>query len=290
MSVILKHLTLACALAWGLFISGVPAQTAKPAPQQPLPSTTKPLDIQVKAGNKTLIDDQLAEDAATKAAIEPYAAKVRELAQPIGQLSEDMKKFGVGGGTLGNLVTDAMRRQAAVELGHPVILAVTNSSGLRKNEIKAGPLSTMDIYELLPFENALVTLDLTGEQLRRFLDIVVARRDAQAGARILYRPDAAKKNIIVTVSLENADKTGVEINPASIYTIVTIDYLVKRGGSYALLQEGKNLKPLKLTLRDTVLAYIRGETAAGRAISAARDGRFHYDNSPGAPKVPDEEP
>ncbi len=281
---------MACALAWGLSGSGVSAQTAKPAPQQPPPATPTPAAIQVKAGNKILIDDQLAEDAATKAAIEPYAAKVRELAQPIGQLSEDMKKFGVGGGTLGNLVTDAMRRQAALELKHPVILAVTNSSGLRKNEIKAGPLSTMDIYELLPFENALVTLDLTGEQLRRFLDIVVARRDAQAGARILYRPDAAKKNIIIAANLETAEKTGIEINPASIYTIVTIDYLVKRGGSYALLQEGKNLKPLKLTLRDAVLAYIRGETAAGRAISAARDGRFHYDNSPGTPQVPDEEP
>ena len=270
-----------CLLRCGLVV----AQAAQPAPVKP-----PPLRAQVEA-RETAIDSNLPEDEATKATLAPYVGKVRELAQPIGKLTEDLQKFGIGGGAMGNVITDAMRNRAAKALGRPVMLAITNSGGLRKNDIKAGIISTMDIYELLPFDNALVSLDLTGEQLRRFLAVVVARRDAQSGARIIYRANEEKKIIIVSARLGERDNNASEINPTAVYSIVTIDYLVKRGGDYAVLQEGKNLKPLNLTLRDAVLDYIKAETAAGRDIRAARDGRFRPDRStPATPAAEDKEP
>jgi 2',3'-cyclic-nucleotide 2'-phosphodiesterase (5'-nucleotidase family) len=215
---------------------------------------------------------------------------VRELNVPIGKLAGDLKKGGMGGGSLDNFVADALRLRAEVVLKKPVLLAVINSSGLRKNQITAGDLSASDIYELLPFENALVTLDLTGEQLRRFLDVTVERRNAQSGARILYRTNKEKKKSeIVSVRLKGAGGAETEIDPKAVYTIVTIDYLVKRGGEYSVLQEGVNLKPLTLTMRDAVLDYVRAETTAGRAISAALDGRFKYDRTAAATAAESEE-
>lgn len=272
-------------LAWcALACAGLAAQAAKPAPAPqatPAPAakpSAPPLKIAAKA-NATAIDSSLADDAATVAALASYAGRVRELSQPIGKLAEDMQKSGVGGGSLGNFVTDAMRSRAAAKLGQPVLLAITNSGGLRKNEIKAGDVSTSDVFELLPFENALVMVELTGEQLRRFLDVVVARRDAQSGARILYRTNEERKNVIVSVRLGDRDNTAVDIKPDALYNIVTIDYLVTRGGDYAVLQESKNIKPLDLTLRDALLDYIKAETAAGRALRGIRDGRFRFDRS-----------
>jgi 2',3'-cyclic-nucleotide 2'-phosphodiesterase (5'-nucleotidase family) len=260
-------------LCLGLSALTAYAQSPAPAPQP----TPAPLKIEAKA-SQLPIDADLAEDEATKAVLAPYVAKVRELAQPIGKLADNLNKRGMGGGSLGNLVTDAMRNRAAVKLGRPVILAITNSGGLRKNDIKAGDLSAMDIYELLPFDNALVTVDLTGAQLRRFLDVIVARRDAQAGARILYYT-ADRKSVISGVRLRDQAGQEKEIDPSVTYTIVTIDYLVKRGGDYAVLQEGKNLKPLNVTLRDAVLEYVKAETAAHREIKATLDGRFRLDRT-----------
>jgi 2',3'-cyclic-nucleotide 2'-phosphodiesterase (5'-nucleotidase family) len=180
--------------------------------------------------------------------------------------------------------------RAEVKLGKPVLLAVINSSGLRKNSITAGDVSTSDIFQLLPFENALVAIDLTGEQLRRFLDVTVARRNAQSGARIVYRNNPEKKQgEIVTVKLGGPGEER-EIDPKAVYTIVTIDYLVKRGGEYAVLQEGKNLRELGLTMRDAVLDYVKAETAAGRSLKAALDGRFKYDRSGPANAEDDEQP
>jgi 2',3'-cyclic-nucleotide 2'-phosphodiesterase (5'-nucleotidase family) len=247
-----------------------------------------PLDINVKASEKA-IDESVDSDPAVEAVVAPYSARVRELEKPIGKLAADLKRGGMGGGSLGNFVADALRNRAEVKLGKPVLLAVMNSSGLRKSQLPAGDISTSDIFELLPFENALVTLDLTGEQLRRFLDVTVARRNAQSGARIVYRSNPEKKQSeIVSVKLGGTSEER-DIDPKATYTIVTIDYLVKRGGDYAVLQEGKNMRQLGLTMRDAVLDYVKAETAAGRSLQANLDGRFKYDRS-GPAKTEDEQP
>ena len=265
------------------------AGTQAPAASSALQSAA-PLNINVRASERA-VDATVPGDPSVEAVIAPYSVKVRELNAPIGKLAGDLKKGGMGGGSLGNFVADALRSRAEVQLGKPVLLAVINSSGLRKNQITGGALSASDIYELLPFENALVALDLTGAQLRRFLDITVERRDAQSGARIVYRVNKErKKNEIVSVKLRDAGGAEIEIDPKATYTIVTIDYLVKRGGDYIILQEGSNLKPLAVTMRDAVLDYVKAETAAGRTIKATLDGRFSYDRGSAGPETEDETP
>jgi 2',3'-cyclic-nucleotide 2'-phosphodiesterase (5'-nucleotidase family) len=241
-------------------------QAAAPA-QSP-----KPIDIHARV-TETLIDSSIADDPAVEKMLEAYAPKVRALNEVIGKLKGDLRKSGIGAGSLGNFVVDALRDRAQVKLGKPVLLAITNSGGLRKNAIAEGDLTVGDIFELLPFENALVTVDLTGEQLQRFLGVVLKARDAQSGARITFRVNDKKENELVSVKLGTADKE-FEIDPKATYTIATIDYLVKRGGEYSVLQEGANLTPLNITMRDAVLDFVRSETAAGRPIVAALDGRF----------------
>jgi 2',3'-cyclic-nucleotide 2'-phosphodiesterase (5'-nucleotidase family) len=283
-----RCISLAAAMLLLFVVSAAQAQqgsattTARPTPTPANGNANpaaapKPLDMRVKASERA-IDESVPNDPAVDAVIAPYSAKVRELDAPLGKLAGELKKGGMGGGSLGNFVADAIRDRAQAKLGKPVLLAITNSGGLRKNQIAPGELKASDIFELLPFENALVTLDLTGEQLRRFLDVVVAHRDAQAGARITYRTNDQKKSEIVTVKLgsRGAEK---DIDPQATYTIVTIDYLVKRGGDYAILQEAKNVRPLNLTMRDAVLDYVKAEAAAGRDIKVMLDGRFRYERA-----------
>lgn len=244
-------------------------QTA--ARPSPIP-TPAPADIHARVTLKP-VDSSVRDDPSVDKMLEPYYAKVRALDEVIGKLKGDLNKGGIGAGSLGNFVVDAMRDRAQVKLGKPVLLAITNSGGLRKDALAEGDLRVSDIFELLPFENALVTLDLTGEQLVRFMTIVLSHRDAQSGGRITYRTNDQKMNKLVSVKLRS-DGEEKEIDPKVTYTIVTIDYLVKRGGDYSILQEGKNVQPLNLTIRDAVIDYVKAETAAGRAIKTTLDGRF----------------
>ncbi|HKS30177.1 MAG TPA: 5'-nucleotidase C-terminal domain-containing protein [Pyrinomonadaceae bacterium] len=260
---------------------------AKPAASTTSAAVSQPSDVRGDA-SETEVDASIKEDPELQKIIAPYKTKVDELNRPIGKLDGDLKKTGMGGGSLGNLVSDALRSVAEKKLGKPVLLAVINTSGMRKNSIAAGELSTSDIYELLPFENALVTLDLTGEQLLRFMDVNVQRRNAQSGARIVYRINDKKQNELVSIKLGTAGSEH-DIDPKASYTIVTIDYLVKRGGEYSILQEGKNLRPLGITMRDALIEYVKAETAAGRPLKRNLDGRFKNDGSGGARAEGDEQ-
>lgn len=257
------------------------AETARPAApcSAPTPATSdsKPSDSSVEIharATERAIDASIPDDPAVDAMLAPYSPKVRALNVVIGRLAGDLKKEGVGGGSLGNFVADAIRASAQGKLGKSVPLAVTNTGGLRKDVIGAGDLRALDIFDLLPFENALVTVDLTGEQLLRFLGTIVAQRDAQSGALLRYRTTAEKKNELINAKLIGPGGALYPVDPAAIYTIVTSDYLVKRGGNYAVLKEGRNVRPLGLTLRDAVLEYVKAETAAGRPLKPTPGGRF----------------
>lgn len=263
----------------GLLISSVQltfAQTAKPAPQ-PTPG-----HIHAKVGER-LIDASIANDPAVNQMLEAYRPKVRSLNEVIGKLKGDLRKGGIGAGSMGDFVTDGLRAEASQRLGKPVVLAFTNAGGLRKSVIPSGDIKLRDVYELLPFENALVAFDLTGTQVLEILRVVIAGREAQSGARIKYRLSTDKRPKMDTARLL-IDGAETQIDPAAIYTVVTTDYLlnVTAGDYSATLKQAKNIRPMGVTLRDAMIDYVKTVTAAGRQIRAAFDGRYALESENGA--------
>ncbi|CAN5824257.1 5'-nucleotidase [soil metagenome] len=273
------HLLLVCALA--ISSQKVAAQQGSNVqPRFGIPSARKPVQTAAPAKTKSrvseiLVDESIPSDSALKKMLAPYSAKVRALEVVMGKLAQEVKKDPVGGGNLGNFVADGIRVQSSAKLGKPVLLTVINSGGLRKNTIAAGDLRAADIFELLPFENALIEVDLTGEQLLKLLNVIVSAGDALSGARIKYRMNVDNRPELVGARLLDGQGREIEIDPKLSYSIVTIDYLLKLGGGrYSILQEGKNVRPLGLTIRDALMDYVKGETAARRPIKAAVDDRF----------------
>lgn len=268
---------------------------AAPAKSTAVTGTSKPVPAKraVVSSSKTsqaAVDPSLPDDPAVVKMLEPYSGKVRALEVVIGTLDGELRKGGLGGGTLGNFVSDGMRAQAAAKLGKHFDLALSNSGGLRKNAISPGDLQITDIFELLPFENALVELELTGEQVLKALQVAVEFREPQSGARILYRSNADKKLEIVKAVLVGADGFEKPIDPAATYRVVTIDYLLSvANGKFAILQQAKVQKPLGITIRDAMIDYVKSEAAAGRHVKARFDGRFRREG-PAQPAEPPNDP
>src|SRR5258708_25969344 len=138
-----------------------PANAQQPAPAaSPSPSTiTAPRDVKARV-TETLIDSLIPNDPAVDQMLAAYSPKVRALNIVIGRLKGELRKGGMGAGSLGNFVADGMRAQAILKTGAPVSLALMNSGGLRRDNIAEGELRARDIFELLPFENKLVMLEL----------------------------------------------------------------------------------------------------------------------------------
>jgi 2',3'-cyclic-nucleotide 2'-phosphodiesterase (5'-nucleotidase family) len=246
----------------------------EPCPATPAPAKTNTTQARPETRARLLtVDSSIADDPDVLKIIAHYGEKVRELSKVIGRLDGGLSKTGVGGGSLGNFVTDAVRAQGQAKIGKPIVLAIMNNGGLRKNEIAAGDIRASDIFELLPFENALVTVDVTGAQLAQILQVVT--RDAQSGARVHFKWNDRDRPEFISGKLVDANGKEHEIDPNQTYTILTIDYLLSlKSGAYAILQEAKNPTPLNVTLRDAVMSYVKSETAAGRPIHSVVDDRF----------------
>ena len=282
----MRTLFLAVALAVFCVPAFGQAAAIQPCEATPKPGASAPVKIGVRSG-QTNIDASIPDDEAVEKMLAPYSAKVRALSVVIGQLDGTLKKEPVGAGSLGQFVTDGIRTYAKSKLNKPIALTIMNAGGLRKNEIAAGEMRAADIFELLPFENALIAVDIAGEQLIKLLPALA--RDAQAGLRIRYKWNDQNRPEFISGKLLDENGKEQEIDPNKIYTIVTIDYLLRlRSGSYAILQEAKSATPLNITLRDGVMEYVKSETAAGRKLRSRVDDRY-VQVGPG-PKSPPEPP
>ena len=283
--------TLLLAVAFVLLVTPAFAQSTAIQPCEATPSSTKPTisNAPVKTGvhsSQTVIDANIPADSEVEKLLEPYSAKVRALSLVIGRLELPLKKETVGAGSLGNFVTDGIKTFAEKKLGRPVTLAVTNAGGLRKNLISAGELRASDIFELLPFENALMVVELSGANLLKLLPPLV--RDAQSGARLQYKWNDQSRPEFISGKLIDEHGYEQEIDPNKTYTIVTIDYLLKvSGGAYAVLKEAKSVTPLNITIRDAMMEYAKSEGAGG-LIRPHLDDRY-VQVGPG-PKTAPEEP
>jgi 2',3'-cyclic-nucleotide 2'-phosphodiesterase (5'-nucleotidase family) len=236
------------------------------------PATSAPTKIRVRS-SQTAIDSTIPAAESVEKMLEPYSGKVRALSTVIGQLDGPLKKDEVGAGSLGQFVTDGITTYVKTKIRKPIALTIMNAGGLRKNEIAAGEVRAADIFELLPFENALVAVDVRGEDLLKVLPALA--RDAQAGLRIQYKWNDRNRPEFISAKLLDENGKEHEIEPDKIYTIITIDYLLRlAGGAYAVLKEAKSSTPLNITLRAAMMEYVKSETAAGRKLRSRVDGRY----------------
>jgi len=283
--------TLLLVIALAALVTPALAQTPAIQPCEATPSSAKPTtnNAPVKIGvhsSQTVIDESIPADPEIEKLLAPYSEKVRALSLVIGRLERPLKKELLGGGSLGNFVSDGIRNYAERKLGKHVDLTIMNAGGLRKNAISEGELRASDVFELLPFENALMVVEISGANLLKLLPPLV--RDAQSGARLQYKWNDQNRPEFISGKLIDANGHEQEIDPNKLYTIVTIDYLLKvGGGAFAVLKEAKSVTPLNIAVRDAMMEYVKSETAAGHVIRARVDNRY-VQVGPGPKGTPEE--
>ena len=122
---------------------------------------------------------------------------------------------------LGNLITDAMR---ATDLGDGKVfdIALHNDGGIRA-DLDSGPITYAELYAVLPFDNNLVGLDLTGAQVKEMLEKGIADYGSEiqvSGLSFVYVLKRAQGKRVTEVSIG-----GKALDPDRVYRVVTIDYL-----------------------------------------------------------------
>ena len=222
--------------------------------------------VTIEAGNiKVTATDTNRGASEVRAILERDKAYVDSIKSPVlGEAAVALEKF-IPESPLMNFAADALMQMAQQYSNQKIDIAITNKGGLRSN-IAAGTITFGDVYNVFTFENRLAYLTLNGEQLTQLCcEIAKAGGEAISGMSLVI----TKEGGLVDVAVD-----GKPIEPQSEYRIATLDYLSQGNDNLTTLAQGTDLEITSHLLRDLMVEYIKKETADGRRIDAACDGRI----------------
>jgi 2',3'-cyclic-nucleotide 2'-phosphodiesterase (5'-nucleotidase family) len=182
---------------------------------------------------------------------------------PIGEAQADLRKERPSG-SLGNMVADALLKRAQSQYPSTVG-AICNYGGIRINQIPKGKISKGKIFELLPFENELIILEVKGNILNEWMQHIA--KDGgwpiAFSSKVVIESSKNQSGLLDSVNEEDGGssiKTRIEskqyFNEQDTYYIATNDYVANGGDNCNFLKPCKQIKT-GLIIRDVVLGYIQ---------------------------------
>jgi 2',3'-cyclic-nucleotide 2'-phosphodiesterase (5'-nucleotidase family) len=221
------------------------------------------LGVDRATGAQYTIDSTLAPAPAVDALIAPYRVQLEAQMGEVLAVSPVEMAVEKPEGLLGALVAGIMLERARRESDLPVEAALTNTGGLRM-PIAAGPVTLGTVYEVMPFDNEIVLLRLSAEQMRTLADQIAERGGEPVdGMSFTIRGRAAADLRVGGQPLAERD-----------YWIATNDYLAGGGGGMPVLWEAAEEVRTGVLLRDAIADALRArETLAVPALDHIRRER-----------------
>jgi len=202
--------------------------------------------------NMTELIPSLEEDAAVKAIVDKYYEDLAPiLDEVIGELKNDLPHD-----------TDAMQvtpmgqfiAKSLAEIGGTQI-AIINGGGIRRGFDK-GDITMGLMYELLPFDNTLVTLKVTGAELKKLIEHGLHPENFRPGQfygiEVWYDDEAEAGNRISTIRLLD----GTLVKDDVTYTVSTLDFLLTGGDNYDY-SKATDVVDTYIPVRDVIADMIR---------------------------------
>ena len=158
----------------------------------------------------------------------------------------------------GDLVTDAYRTITGADL------AITNGGGIR-TQLQAGKLTYGDVVSLLPYDNYVCIVEITGAELRDLLSactryLPVENGDFPQVSGIRFTINTQKVDTPDHISdlqiLNKESGTYTPVDPAATYSLATIDYGITGGGLQKKLRNNRIIKPNIILYNDALVQYV----------------------------------
>ncbi len=221
------------------------------------------LVVEKQDGNFTKIDNNLNSEKPTSidSIIAPYKTELdSKMNQVIGYCT-GLKKAKPES-TLGNWVADAISVEAK-KYGD-VDFSAQNYGGLRIANIPEGEITVGKMFELMPFENFLVIVQVDGSVVKQFFDKMASNNGWPISKEVQYKiVDGKAHNVLVN---------GKPIDDKKTYSIALSDY-VANGGDRCSFFVGKNRINTSVLIRDLLINRVKTLNAKGQKVSGEKDGR-----------------
>jgi len=193
------------------------------------------------------VTDSIADAKEFSWVFEKYKSLLEQLSVKVGATSVELDALSFSNRTketnIGNFIADTYRNSVGADIGF------VNGGSIRADlTYNAGILTKRDVLSILPFNNAVVKVEITGAQLKEILEHGVARSGAGednepgrfpqvSGVSFSFDTTKAVGNRVTEIKVG-----GVMVEANKTYTLATSDFLVSKGGDgYVMFKNAKLL-------------------------------------------------
>jgi 5'-nucleotidase len=204
-----------------------------------------------------------------------YSQGVAELkAKVVAEAAEELKRLNDQGP--GPLIAEAMLVKTGARI------AVMNPGGVRTN-VNPGTITVAQVYELQPFGNTLVTVDLKGSDVRAVLedmsDFCITSYGKKpgtayiyvAGARFTLRVNAEHGERVTDVEVKSASGGYEPLDPEATYKVVVNSFMAAGGDRNTTLKAASGKYDTGFIDSEASLEYLSGKTLTNRAEERVRE-------------------
>ena len=207
-------------------------------------------------GKKIGVTDTKGESTEIEAYIAPYRANITKDLDNILAFSPETldKSKGKWQTAIGNLLA-----QVVFDLGNPVFekreqktidFCLLNHGGIR-SIIPQGDVTTRTAFEVMPFENTLIIVGLTGTKVKEMADYFMKEKKPHPLYGIKIYVD---KNTLVVKDIEI---NGKKVENDKIYYVATNDYLANGGDSMNFFRDSNLKYDVDYKLRNILIDYFK---------------------------------
>ncbi len=198
------------------------------------------------------LTEPIAEDTELLNILNPYLEKVEEelniiIGKTTAPFTDELNRK--DDNPICNLVCDAMKSESGADI------VFQNGGGVRTG-LGEGDIKKRDIYAILPFDNSVQRIDLTGAEVMEVLNYAATIPNGKGGflqvAGIKFTLNY-KTQKVMNVTLSDGSPLDME----KVYKVATNSFMKAGGDGYVMLiNKNKNFYETSLFQRDMVISYI----------------------------------
>jgi len=161
------------------------------------------------------------------------------------------KKDGQFNTAIGNMMADAVYEQAnpvfESRTGESIDVVLLNHGGIR-SIISEGNITTRTAYKVMPFDNSVVVVKMSGSKVIELIDYLVKEQKAHPihGLQIILDE---------SLRLKSATINGKAIDESKSYFIATSDYLYNGGDRMTFFKPNEHLHKINYKIRNVLIDY-----------------------------------
>ena len=186
--------------------------------------------------------------------INPYKEKLTSEMQEVLCYSpkEIIKSDGNMQSSLGNLMADMCFKMAnpifKENTNEAIDFVLLNYGGIRA-DLPKGYIKKEHAFKLMPFENELVVVNLTGDKVLELISFFINNKEAH--------PFCKNIELIISKNSYNLKIKGNVFNKNKTYNVLTNDYLHNGGSNMNFFKNSKKFTILDYKIRDVIIDYFK---------------------------------